>query len=98
MAKVLLRTENLSKSFGGVHAVSGVTFQVLEGSLHAVIGPNGAGKTTFFHLLTGVYFPTKGQIFFDEKDVTRLGPAARVKLRIARSYQRTNIFPRLTVR
>jgi ABC-type branched-subunit amino acid transport system ATPase component len=98
MAKVLLRTENLSKSFGGVRAVSGVTFQVLEGSLHAVIGPNGAGKTTFFHLLTGVYFPTQGQIFFDEKDVTRLGPAARVKLGIARSYQRTNIFPRLTVR
>jgi branched-chain amino acid transport system ATP-binding protein len=98
MGTVLLRTENLSKSFGGVHAVSGVTFEVSEGSLHAVIGPNGAGKTTFFHLLTGVYLPTKGEIFFEKTNISNLGPAKRVKLGIARSYQRTNIFPRLTVR
>jgi branched-chain amino acid transport system ATP-binding protein len=85
-------------SFGGVHAVSGVSLEVDENSLHAIIGPNGAGKTTFFHLLTGVYKPTRGTIFFDGRDITDLGPAQRVALGIARSYQRTNIFPSLTVR
>ncbi len=98
MSAPLLTTEDLSLSFGGVHAVSGVSLQVGEKSLHAVIGPNGAGKTTFFHLLSGVYKPTRGTIHFEGRDITGLGPAQRVKLGIARSYQRTNIFPRLTVR
>jgi len=97
MTTPLLRTEDLSLSFGGVHAVSGVSLQVPEGSLHVVIGPNGAGKTTFFHLLSGVYKPTRGTIRFEGRDITDLGPAQRVRLGIARSYQRTNIFPRLTV-
>ncbi|WP_340109395.1 ABC transporter ATP-binding protein [Pikeienuella sp. HZG-20] len=94
----LLTTEDLTISFGGVHAVSGVSLQVEEKSLHAVIGPNGAGKTTFFHLLSGVYKPTRGVIRFRGEDITGLSAAQRVKLGIARSYQRTNIFPRLTVR
>lgn len=94
----LLRTENLSKSFGGVHAVEDVSLRITEGSLHAVIGPNGAGKTTLFHLLAGVYFPTRGRVFLEDKDVTGRGAADRVKLGISRSYQRTNIFPRLSVR
>lgn len=98
MSTPLLTTEDLSLSFGGVHAVSGVSLRVREKSLHVVIGPNGAGKTTFFHLLSGVYKPTRGTIRFGGADITRLGPAERVKLGIARSYQRTNIFPRLTVR
>jgi ABC-type branched-subunit amino acid transport system ATPase component len=63
-----------------------------------VIGPNGAGKTSFVHLLSGVYKPTAGTIRFGGEDITALGPAQRVRLGIARSYQRTNIFPRLTVR
>ena len=94
----MLRTEDLSLSFGGVHAVSGVSLQLEEKSLHVIIGPNGAGKTTFFHLLSGVYKPTRGSIFFEGRDITDLGPAQRVALGIARSYQRTNIFPSLTVR
>ncbi len=98
MSRPLLTTEDLSLSFGGVHAVSGVSLAVREKSLHVVIGPNGAGKTTFFHLLSGVYKPTRGIIRFGGEDITALGPAQRVKLGIARSYQRTNIFPRLTVR
>lgn len=98
MSRPLLTTEDLSLSFGGVHAVSRVSLTVLEKSLHVVIGPNGAGKTTFFHLLSGVYKPTAGTIRFGGEDITALGPAQRVRLGIARSYQRTNIFPRLTVR
>src|SRR5699024_885994 len=93
----LLQTQNLSKRFGGVTAVSDVSLSVPEGQLHVIIGPNGAGKTTFFHLLTGIYSASSGSIEFLGKDITQLSPDERVKLGIARSYQRTNIFPNLTV-
>lgn len=98
MGSALLQTEHLSKRFGGVTAVSDVTLSVLPNQLHVIIGPNGAGKTTFFHLLTGVYPVSDGRILFDGRDITRLSPAERVQMGIARSYQRTNIFPHLTVR
>ncbi len=94
----ILRTEGLSKSFGGVHAVENVDLRIRTGSLHAIIGPNGAGKTTLFHLLSGVYQPSRGRIFYRDQDVTQRGAAERVRLGISRSYQRTNIFPHLTVR
>jgi len=94
----ILRTEGLSKSFGGVHAVENVDLRIRAGSLHAIIGPNGAGKTTLFHLLSGVYRPSKGRILYRGQDVTQRGAAERVRLGISRSYQRTNIFPHLSVR
>jgi branched-chain amino acid transport system ATP-binding protein len=93
----LVRTEGLTKSFGALTAVNGVTLQVEEGSLHSVIGPNGAGKTTFFNLLTGQHAPTSGRIIFDGRDVTGTPPHRVAHLGIARSFQRTNIFPVLSI-
>ncbi|MFA5521719.1 MAG: ABC transporter ATP-binding protein [Castellaniella sp.] len=98
MTSTLLQTEQLSKRFGGVSAVNDVSLTFQEGQVHVIIGPNGAGKTTFFHLLTGFYPASAGCILFKGTDITRLPPAERVKLGIARSYQRTNIFAHLSVR
>jgi branched-chain amino acid transport system ATP-binding protein len=89
----LLETKSLTKSFGALAAVDGVSLAVEAGSLHSIIGPNGAGKTTLFNLLTGTFPPTSGQILFDRKDITGT-PASRVAhLGLARSYQRTTVFP-----
>ena len=89
----LLETKSLTKSFGALTAVNGVSLAVEAGSLHSIIGPNGAGKTTLFNLLTGAFPPTSGQILFDQKDITGT-PASRVAhLGLARSYQRTTVFP-----
>ncbi|HET7410491.1 MAG TPA: ABC transporter ATP-binding protein [Paracoccaceae bacterium] len=94
----LLSTRGLTRTFGGVAAVSNVDIDVRPGRLHAVIGPNGAGKTTLFNLLTGVLSPSRGEILFDGEPVTRVSVSGRVKRGLARSYQNTNIFPRMTVR
>jgi branched-chain amino acid transport system ATP-binding protein len=89
----ILETKNLSKSFGALAAVDGVSIAVEAGSLHSIIGPNGAGKTTLFNLLTGTYRPSAGRILFDGRDITGT-PAHRVPhLGLARSFQRTNVFP-----
>ena len=89
----LLETHDLSKSFGALAAVSGVNLRIEAGSLHSIIGPNGAGKTTLFNLLTGTFPPTVGRIVLDGKDVTGT-PAHRIAhLGLARSFQRTNVFP-----
>jgi branched-chain amino acid transport system ATP-binding protein len=90
---MLLETKNITKSFGALTAVNGVSLGIEAGSLHSIIGPNGAGKTTLFNLLTGTFPPTSGQIVFDGKDITGT-PAHRVAhLGLARSYQRTSVFP-----
>jgi branched-chain amino acid transport system ATP-binding protein len=93
----LLKTENLTKAFGALTAVNGVSLGIEAGSLHSIIGPNGAGKTTLFNLLTGTFPPTSGRIVFDQKDITGT-PAHRVAhLGLARSFQRTNVFPALSL-
>ena len=93
----LLQTENLTKSFGALTAVNGVSLAVEAGSLHSIIGPNGAGKTTLFNLLTGTFPPSSGRIVFDGKDITGT-PAHRVAhLGLSRSYQRTTVFPALSL-
>jgi branched-chain amino acid transport system ATP-binding protein len=89
----ILQTRNLSKSFGALAAVKDVSLSIASGSLHSIIGPNGAGKTTLFNLLTGAFPPTAGRILFDNKDITGT-PAHRIAhLGLARSFQRTNVFP-----
>jgi branched-chain amino acid transport system ATP-binding protein len=93
----LVRTERLTKSFGALTAVNDVTLEVEEGSLHSVIGPNGAGKTTFFNLLTGQHAPTSGRILFDGRDIAGTPPHRIAHLGIARSFQRTSIFPVLSI-
>ena len=94
----LLSVENVSRNFGSLVAVNGVSLKVEPGELRAVIGPNGAGKTTFFNLISGFFPPTAGRILFDDRDVTRLPPHTRVALGMARTFQVTEIFPELTVR
>jgi branched-chain amino acid transport system ATP-binding protein len=94
----LLQVENVSKHFGNLVAVDGVSMTVEAGELRAIIGPNGAGKTTFFNLISGFLTPTAGHILFDGEDVTRMLPAQRVWRGIARTFQVTEIFPELTVR
>jgi branched-chain amino acid transport system ATP-binding protein len=93
----LVRTERLTKAFGALTAVDGVSIDIQEGSLHSVIGPNGAGKTTFFNLLTGQLAPTSGRIVFDGRDIAGTPPHRIAHLGIARSFQRTSIFPTLTI-
>ncbi|HEV2054242.1 MAG TPA: ABC transporter ATP-binding protein [Methylomirabilota bacterium] len=93
----LIRTGSLTKSFGALTAVNAVTLEVEEGSLHSVIGPNGAGKTTFFNLLTGQQAPTSGRIIFDGRDIAGTPPHGIAHLGIARSFQRTSIFPTLSI-
>ena len=93
----LVRTDRLTKSFGALVAVNAVTLAVDEGSLHSVIGPNGAGKTTFFNLLTGQLAPTSGRIVFDGRDIAGTPPHGIAHLGIARSFQRTSIFPTLSL-
>jgi branched-chain amino acid transport system ATP-binding protein len=93
----LLEARALRKSFAEFTAVGGVDLALPEGGVTAVIGPNGAGKTTFINLLSGKLIPDGGQIRFAGADVTRLPSSARVRLGMARTFQVTNVFPRLTV-
>jgi branched-chain amino acid transport system ATP-binding protein len=93
----LLETQDLTKAFGALTAVNGVSLAVEAGSLHSIIGPNGAGKTTLFNLLTGTFAPTSGRIVFDGREITGT-PAHRIAhLGLARSFQRTNVFPAFTL-
>ena len=92
----MLRVEEIGKSFGGLMAVNGVSLRIEKGELSSIIGPNGAGKTTLFNLLTGHLSPDKGRILFKEREVTGLSPHGICNLGIGRSFQRTNIFPRLS--
>ncbi len=93
----LLRTESLSRRFGGLRAVSDVTLDIAEGKIHSIIGPNGAGKSTLFNLLTGRVPPSHGRILFAGREIGGLPPHRIARLGIARSYQITTIFRRLTV-
>ncbi|HYB09712.1 MAG TPA: ABC transporter ATP-binding protein, partial [Alphaproteobacteria bacterium] len=94
----LLKVQNVSRHFGSLIAVNGVTLTVEPGELRAVIGPNGAGKTTFFNLISGFFPPTSGRILFEEQDVTEMPVHRRVAMGMARTFQITEIFPELTVR
>jgi ABC-type branched-subunit amino acid transport system ATPase component/ABC-type branched-subunit amino acid transport system permease subunit len=95
--EALLEVRHLAKSFGGVHAVRGVSFDVRAGETVGLIGPNGAGKTTTFELVGGFVKPDSGVVRFDGEDVSALGPEARGKLGLIRSFQDAALFPTLTV-
>ena len=93
----MLRTDGLTKRFGGLTAVDAVDFELASDELCSLIGPNGAGKTTFFDLLTGVLEPTTGTVSLDGEDVTDLSPDATARRGLHRSYQMTNVFPTTSV-
>jgi branched-chain amino acid transport system ATP-binding protein len=92
-----LRTENLSRSFGALAAVSDVSFSLPQGARHALIGPNGAGKTTFINLLAGALAPSRGDVFIGTERVTSLRQHRRVKLGLTRTFQISQLFPNLSV-
>src|SRR5881296_278259 len=93
----MLEVRDVRKAFDGFQAVGGVTLGVARGQIAAIIGPNGAGKTTFFNLVTGHLRPDAGVVILNGRDITGLAPHDVCRLGMGRSFQRTNIFPRLTV-
>jgi branched-chain amino acid transport system ATP-binding protein len=94
---LFLEVRQVSKSFGGLKAVNRVTLAVKKGQVVSLIGPNGAGKTTLFNLITGVFYPEEGDIFFNDHRITGMPPYKLCHLGLARSFQITNIFQGLTV-
>jgi branched-chain amino acid transport system ATP-binding protein len=93
----VLETRGLTKEFKGFIAVKDVSLKVRRGSIHALIGPNGAGKTTCFNLLTHFLEPTRGQIFFNGREITGSSPSAIARMGLVRSFQISAVFPHLTV-
>jgi branched-chain amino acid transport system ATP-binding protein len=93
----ILEVKNLNKSFGGLQAVLGVSFSIREKEMSAIIGPNGAGKTTLFNLISGFISPTSGSIAFHGREVVGNSVDEISNLGLGRCFQRTNIFPGLTV-
>ena len=93
----VLKAEGLSKHFGGLIAVNQVSFQIQPNECVGIIGPNGSGKTTFFNLLSGLFSPTAGRIFFFEKDITKLPPNQRVLKGMVRTFQLVSVFSSMTV-
>jgi branched-chain amino acid transport system ATP-binding protein len=97
MSEPILRTEGLTKRFGGLTAVDNVSFSISGSRLHAIIGPNGAGKTTFFNLLSGLLTADSGRVFFQGRDITALKPHQISRLGMKRTLQIKSVFPQLTV-
>ena len=96
MSNAILATRGLTRLFGGLAAVSGVTIELERGKLHAVLGPNGAGKTTLLNMLSGDLAASSGSIAYKGEDVTRHSADRRSRIGIGRSFQKTNIFPAFT--
>jgi branched-chain amino acid transport system ATP-binding protein len=92
-----LRIQSVSKQFAGVTALDDVTMNVTKGERRALIGPNGAGKSTLFHLITGYLSPTRGEIFLNNQDITGLPLHKRANLGLGQTFQRSNLFSKLTV-
>lgn len=96
MKPAVLTLRGVHKSFGPARIIRGVDLDIVEGERHALIGPNGAGKSTLFHLISGQLAPTSGSIRFGHHELAGRSPQAINRLGLARSFQITNIFPRLT--
>ena len=93
----LLTIDNLSRRFGGLMAVDGLSFSVEEGVIHGLIGPNGAGKTTTFNVISGFYKPTVGRVFYGGRDISGMAMDAIAALGLVRTFQATTLFHELTV-
>src|SRR6184192_2512359 len=94
---IILETRGLTKEFKGFVAVKDVALKVRRGSIHALIGPNGAGKTSCFNLLTHFLSPTRGQIFYNGREITGASPSKIARMGLVRSFQISAVFPHLTV-
>ncbi|MCJ7689835.1 MAG: ABC transporter ATP-binding protein [Clostridiaceae bacterium] len=95
--KTVLKIDNVKMQFGGVTAVKDFNLYLNKGEILALIGPNGAGKTTAFNMVTGVYKPTAGKIYFNNKDITGVRPDLITKTGIARTFQNIRLFKDLSV-
>ena len=96
MAQVL-HVSNIRKSFGGIHAVDGVSFEVNEGEILGIIGPNGCGKSTLFNCILGQLTPNEGEVKLDGRIVTGMRPSDLNKLGVSRTFQLLQVFPQLSV-
>ena len=92
----MLGVEDLSISFGGLAALSGLSFEVRDREIFALIGPNGAGKSTVFNVITGLYRPSRGRITLGRDDLLALAPHQIARRGVARTFQNTEVFRRLT--
>ncbi|MBP1568781.1 MAG: ABC transporter ATP-binding protein [Oscillospiraceae bacterium] len=97
MSKVVLKTENLGISFGGLKAVQNLNLEIKEKQLYGLVGPNGAGKTTVFNMITGVYKPTTGKFWLDGEDLTGKSQETINHKGIARTFQNIRLFNNMTV-
>ena len=93
----LFRADDIAIRFGGIRAVDAVTFDVEQGEVFSIIGPNGAGKTTIFNLISRIYNPTSGRLFFQDKDITDVPPYRIASLGIARTFQNIELFANATL-
>jgi branched-chain amino acid transport system ATP-binding protein len=93
----LLSVEEVTRRFGGIVALDGVSFEADEGEIVGLIGPNGAGKTTAFNVITGLYRPDSGRVVFDGRDLVGTRPHRIVRLGIARTFQNVALFPSMSV-
>ncbi|AEA33974.1 ABC transporter ATP-binding protein [Hippea maritima] len=93
----ILRVSNISKSFGGIKAIDGVSFDVKQKQIKALIGPNGAGKTTLFNIISGLYRPDSGEVWFLDKQLTKLKPFELALLGITRTFQNIRLVDSLTI-
>ena len=97
MSDAVLQLRDINKSFGLVHVIRGVNLDIGHNERHAVIGPNGAGKSTLFNLISGQSSVSHGRIMLNGKDISNQPPYQVRRAGLSRSFQVTNIFPRLTV-
>jgi branched-chain amino acid transport system ATP-binding protein len=93
----MLRIENISLTIGGLQILRNVNVELPEGKITSIIGPNGAGKTTLFNVITGRMSPTTGKVWFKDRNIVKLSPFQIARMGIARSFQITNIFQRMSV-
>jgi branched-chain amino acid transport system ATP-binding protein len=96
--RTVLSVADVAKSYGGVHAVRGVTFEVREGEILGLIGPNGSGKSTLFNCILGQQVPDRGRVTVDGQDVTGLRPSELNRRGMSRTFQLLQVFPQLSVR
>ncbi len=93
----MLKIERMTKIFGGLKALDDVSFSISAGEITGIIGPNGAGKTTLFNIITGIYSPTSGRVFYEGKDITGFPPEKLARLSMVRTFQGIELFGQMTV-
>ena len=94
--QVLLKASDITMRFGGLTAVDHVNMELRKGEIVGIIGPNGAGKTTFFNIITGLYTPTEGHVYFHDKEITGLKPHLITSLGLTRTFQNIRLFQSMT--